>query len=311
MKIRKDGTKRNRFFEKLVVKTQSEMKEFLAEELKRRGREVEVGDGYIYSKGDVPIILAAHMDTVHEEVVSEIVYENGRISSPQGIGGDDRCGIYMILKVIKKYNCHVLFFEDEEIGGVGSEKFTKTETCVQLMDKVNYVIELDRMNSKDAVYYQLDNPEFQDFVEKEFWKTAYGSFTDICHICPALGVAGVNLSCGYYKQHTFDEYVVLSEMETAIEEVKKLIARTKENDVFEYIEYDYYEDDWWFGRYRANFQRDMKEKLYEIAWEEDGVPKYDEVSGITAEEAIGNFVMVHDNVRYRDIEYVVEIKDVY
>ena len=45
--------------------------------------------------------------------------------SPQGIGGDDRCGVWMILQILRTANCHVLFCEDEEVGCVGAKKFTK------------------------------------------------------------------------------------------------------------------------------------------------------------------------------------------
>ena len=69
--------------------------------------------------------------------------------SPQGIGGDDRAGVYMILEIIKQANCHVLFCEDEEIGDIGAKKFVKSNMPLP----VYYIIELDRQRHNDAVYY--------------------------------------------------------------------------------------------------------------------------------------------------------------
>ena len=63
--------------------TQKQLKKYLAKELKRRGRNVEVGDGYIYSPGELPIIICAHLDTVHSETPSVIIKSNGELSSPQ------------------------------------------------------------------------------------------------------------------------------------------------------------------------------------------------------------------------------------
>ena len=60
--------------------------------------------------------------------------------SPEGIGGDDRAGVYMILRILREAKCHVLFCEDEEIGGQGARKSERSST----RPEVNYLIGLDR-----------------------------------------------------------------------------------------------------------------------------------------------------------------------
>ena len=115
--IKKDGTRRNRRLEKMCCMTQEELSVYVEREMVSHNRNVFSGKGWIYSPGTIPILLCAHLDTVHKETPKSIVYEQGRMSSPEGIGGDDRCGVYMILNIIKNYNCHVCFFEDEEYGG--------------------------------------------------------------------------------------------------------------------------------------------------------------------------------------------------
>ena len=312
---KKDTTKRNKRFERLCITSQTDLKKNLVKELSVTERKVVEEDGYIYCEGILPIILCAHMDTVHKELPTEIVYEDGKISSPQGIGGDDRCGIYMIMEIIKKYPCHVIFFEDEEVGGVGSDKFAMSDTCKNLKGKINYAIELDRMNANDAVFYDCDNPDFTDFITKEFWKENYGSFTDICHICPELEIAGVNLSCGYYKQHTTSEYVVLKEMEIAIKEVKKLIARTTENDRFEWIEAkrNYYGNYFNLSRYFKNDDDDddyyystkckkqSNVRCYYICFKsEKGEDIYD-IEACSEAEALGWFMMDNPDKTYNDV----------
>ena len=233
-------------FINLCLPTQKELKKILPQKLIDAGyTEVIVDDGFIYAKGEVPVLLTAHMDTVHKQRVAdyyEFVDENGNhiISSPQGIGGDDRCGIYMILEIIKEHKCSVLFCEDEETGGVGSRKFCKTEFLSDFAD-LKFLIELDRMNGTDAVFYDCDNPEFTKFIEDNTgYKEAYGSFSDISNLAPACGVAAVNLSCGYYHAHTISEEVNVEEMLNTIEVVKELL--TVECEQFEYIEkqYSYY-----------------------------------------------------------------------
>jgi len=333
VKVTTDGTKRNSLFETLCIKSQSELKRYLAKKLRRSGRPTIVRDGYIYSQGSIPILLTAHMDTVHEETPKEIIYRSGVVSSPQGIGGDDRCGIYMILQLIQQYDCHVLFCEDEEIGGIGSDKFTRSETCKSLDDSINYVIELDRKGKDDAVYYSCVNTKFEDFIEEKFFKYSWGSFSDICNICPEMGIAGVNLSCGYYNAHTKNEYVVLSEMEKVIKEVGKLIDRTTDNNKYEYIKkvystrylygrYDDYDEDYYVGynygyNYYGGYNKPYsygdlngttyckvdarKESTYEVLFFRDDQEYFEEVVAYSEEEALGTIMMMYPKVCYDDI----------
>ena len=225
-------------FVDICKKTQTELIKWLPQMLMAQGYEPICGSGYIYAKGTVPVLLTAHMDTVHKETVKDF-YENEEegkhiLSSPQGIGGDDRCGIYMILEIIKTHKCSVLFCEDEEIGGIGSTSFCKTDFIYDLSE-LNYLIELDRAGKDDAVFYDCDNPEFTKFItENTGYIESWGSFSDISILSPACKVASVNFSCGYYKAHTLAEEVVIEEMLNTIEIVKKLLD--VESKQFEYIE---------------------------------------------------------------------------
>ena len=227
-------------FVQLCKYTQEELIKLLPNELAKAGyKDIHIGDGYIYAKGTVPVLLTAHMDTVHKETIKDFYeyidkYDQHVLASPQGIGGDDRCGIYMIMEIIKEHKCSVLFCEDEESGGIGSSKFCKTKFINELKE-MKYLIQLDRMNGTDAVFYDCDNPEFTKFIEDNTgYKEAYGSFSDISNLAPACGVAAVNLSCGYYDPHRLSEEVIVEEMLNTIETVKKLL--TVECEQFEYIE---------------------------------------------------------------------------
>ena len=110
--------------EELYRKSQTEIKNDVCKLYKGNA---EASDGYVYIKGTVPVLLVAHMDTVHEKPVKDIVYtdKGNHISSPQGLGGDDRNGVYMIMEILREIPCHALFVEDEEIGLVGAKKFCK------------------------------------------------------------------------------------------------------------------------------------------------------------------------------------------
>lgn len=221
------------FFE-ILKATQDELKVKLPEVLTQNGYTPQIADGYIYAEGTIPVLLIAHMDTVHKEPVKSIcVSDDGILMSPTGIGGDDRCGVFMILETIKTHHCHVLFTEDEECGLVGASKFANSG----ITPEVNWILEYDRKGDNDAVFYSCDNPEFTEFITDEEigFKLANGSASDISRVAPAINRAAVNLSCGYYNQHHLNEYVVISEMMNNIERGKRLIDKPVDKP-FEYIE---------------------------------------------------------------------------
>lgn len=263
---------------------QPTLKKYVAKQLSTTHSNVQSGDGYVFAQGTMPILLVAHLDTVHKELPHQIFYDETTeaLSSPEGIGGDDRCGVYMVLEIIKKFNCSVLFCEDEEIGTVGANKFIDTDMAQIL--KFNYIIEFDRKGNNDAVFYDCDNPNFEEFITKDFFKTAHGSFTDISILAPFFGCAAVNLSCGYYNAHTKDEYIIIPEMLTVIEEACAILERTTENDAFEYI--DKSENDWgWDWR-----NHDYSEGYYVITYEDErGDTQWFDTRAVSMEEAIGKF----------------------
>jgi di/tripeptidase len=261
-----DSCAKRKKFEKICKMPQAHLKKYLAKELEKTHKEITIDDGFVYAQGTFPVLLVAHMDTVHKHLPQKFVYSKDKniVSDPNGIGGDDRCGVYMILEVVKRFNCSVLFCEDEEVGGIGADKFIETKLAASL--DFNYLIEFDRRGSKDAVFYDCDNPKFTEFICKDFYKEDWGSFSDIATIAPFFGVAAVNLSCGYYKAHTKDEYVVLSEMERSIEEACKILERTTEADVFEYIPA---KNRWGYGSNYAGYYSGYGSGNYGTAWYDD------------------------------------------
>lgn len=307
----------NKAFEYLCTLPQKELKLQLSKYLENTHKEVINKDGFLYAKGTFPVLLVAHLDTVHDALPKKFVYKNGTVSSPQGIGGDDRCGIYIILNILKKFNCSVVFCEDEEIGAIGASKFVK-EDFVKELDYY-YIIELDRKGSNDAVFYDCDNDDFEDFITEDGdWKTNWGSFSDISKIAPALGIAAVNLSSGYYNAHTKAEYVDLNEMENCIGKVCRLLERTTEENRYEYIEakryirggylynWDWEDDETTDSKgYNSSYYTNdysYQECLFAIIFlNEKGEEDIEELYAHSDFEAIGIFLSQYKTLTYENI----------
>ena len=148
---------------KLCNLTQDELKQYVIWELRSIYDSVCVGDGYVLAHGELPVLLVAHLDTVHETLPETIVFDDaiGTLSSPQGIGGDDRCGVLMVLELIREHKCSVLFCENEEKHGVGAMRFVQSCDARDLI--FNYIIEFDRKGSHDAVFYKCENRIWKAF----------------------------------------------------------------------------------------------------------------------------------------------------
>lgn len=124
----------------------------------------------------------------------------------------------MILQIIRTVRCHVLFCEDEEIGGVGADLFVESG----IRPKVNFIVELDRRGWNDAVFYECGNLEFVEFVEGFGFREDAGSFSDISILAPHLETAAVNISAGYENEHTRYEHIDLHHAMRNAERVAKM-----------------------------------------------------------------------------------------
>lgn len=229
-----------------------------------RKEDVIFTDDYILCKGEAPIIFCAHMDTVKRDEVKIIISdkEKGFITSPNLLGGDDRCGVYTLLNLIvySKIKPWVIFTTDEEIGCVGANKAVK-EIKKSYLEGVKLMVEIDRRGSNDCVFYQCDNKDFHTWIQNN---TGYVKTTGSSSDCRVLGkdwdIASVNLSAGYYNEHTKYEYVVVKELCRTIETCFKLLnlSMKEETPKFDYQPTSYYGNNSYIGKnyhYRDNYNK--------------------------------------------------------
>lgn len=228
-----------KLFEQIVGLRQSALKKVMVSFLKKHYPKVVETADYVYCEGGIPIALAAHLDTVFDKPPHEIFYDRQKdvIFSPQGLGADDRAGIFAILRIVQSgLRPHIILTTDEEKGCIGASVLGAIECPFA---DLRYIIELDRRGSDDCVFYDCDNRKFVDYVESFGFIEAYGSFTDICCICEYWEVAGVNLSVGYRDEHSYTEVLFVKQLLATIEKVKKMLTVT-DIPKFEFIPNKFY-----------------------------------------------------------------------
>lgn len=232
MRILKDNDYKT--FEKIAMLSQDSLKSVMTSFLKKKYKDVVATNAYVYAEGNIPIGLVAHLDTVFSKPPVEIFYDTRKnvMWSPQGLGADDRAGIFAIIKIIQSgLRPHIILTTDEEIGGVGATELAKLPCPFK---DLRYLIQLDRRGTNDCVFYDCDNVDFIDYVEEFGFTEAWGSFSDISVLCPAWEIAGVNLSVGYRDEHSYEELLYVSPLLSTIDKVKKMLT-AKDIPSFIYI----------------------------------------------------------------------------
>ena len=198
---------------------------------------------YLFAEGSSPVCLIAHVDTVFttdkkHSSDKEFFYDNNKqvLWSPDGLGADDRAGIYAILQLIGERGLrpHIIITDREELGGLGAQQLIKDFPACPFKE-VKYLIELDRSGKNDCVFYGCGNNQFISFVEQYGFREEFGSFTDISVIAPAWGIAAVNLSVGYMNEHSFIERLYIKNLESTIAKTSTMILTSLEAPFFKYV----------------------------------------------------------------------------
>lgn len=208
-----------------LTQKQNILKNSLESLLREKNYETINRDGYLFAPGDIPLLLVAHMDTAADEVpdINDIEYDKrfNRLVNYYGLlGGDDRCGVYAIMELLKKYRPSVLFTEDEEKGLLGAKK----AVLGIVKPKFKYIIEIDRKGHKECVFYYCGNFDFMDYVTKFGFRKELGTSSDIVELGRVWDIASVNVSAGYHNEHVIGkEYININELEDTISIVGNMI----------------------------------------------------------------------------------------
>ena len=214
--------------------------------LKAKYDNIIITKDYIIATGDIPIALVAHMDTVFKTPVSDLYYDQrkGVLWSPEGLGADDRAGIFAIIKILQEgYRPSVILTTGEEDGGVGACALIEAfPDCP--FPNLKYMIQLDRHGTNDCVFYDCYCPEFVDYVESFGFCERWGSFTDISFLMPEWQIVGVNLSVGYEDEHSYTEILNINPLFDTIRKVKKMLSE-KNIPTFVYDETVASSSMWW------------------------------------------------------------------
>jgi len=191
--------------------------------------------------------VIAHTDTVHSLdniIVTEeiLLNEQGQkkpslkaynhFGHPTGIGGDDKCGVYACLELLKELpNLKAAFFVSEETGCHGSKKASP-----DFFMNVGYGIQFDapgnvmvsefcmgtQLFDRDGEFFKICDVALNEGFQGRHDYQSH-PYTDVYALKNIFDFSCINFAIGYYDYHTKNEYVVVEDVYSGIETGKKMI----------------------------------------------------------------------------------------
>lgn len=270
-----------------VSKNQTDMQLLIIDLCERAGASVEVDQfGNVFAtkghlnEGESYPCLVAHLDSVHDilpEDQYQVLEAGGKAFAINpvrmeftGIGGDDKCGLYIAVQVLAHLNqVKAVFFVDEEIGCEGSGACS-----LEWFQDVGYMLQNDRKGSVDLARticsLEVASQEFQDTIQHLVPKYGRawcdnGGLTDVYELAKrGLNISALNISCSYYDPHTSGEYIDIRELEATLrfnlEAVQSLGLNRYAHNHKQAPRSYFYGGTYWNGFTPANWSTDIPEK---------------------------------------------------
>ena len=192
--------------------------------------------------------VISHTDTVHD-LDTIIVHEEQLLNAqgevkdslkaynlhgfPTGIGGDDKCGVFACLTLLKELPyLKAAFFVSEETGCHGSKKadpefFTNVGYGIQFDAPENWMITEKCFGQilfdRGTEFFEKIDRVLTEGMVKENMQYMVHPYTDVYALRNKFDFSCINFSIGYYNYHTPNEYVVIEDVFNGIEMGRKMI----------------------------------------------------------------------------------------
>lgn len=205
-------------------------------------KEQEVPEDFYF-----PCVIA-HTDTVHNIDTINVREENLRNAQnqlklslkaynnegvPTGIGGDDKCGVFACLTLLKELPyVKAAFFVSEETGCHGSLKadpefFSNVGYGIQFDAPENWMITEQCFGNvlfdRDSDFFEKCDKVLTEGMVNEDMRYMVHPYTDVYALSDKFDFSCINFSIGYYDYHSPQEYVVIEDVYNGIEMGKQMI----------------------------------------------------------------------------------------
>lgn len=168
-------------------------------------------------------IISCHMDQVQKGPPGRIIVEKGKQltvirGEKDGLGADDKNGIWICLNLLTRWDCSFIFSTAEEVIAHEVDHVLKANESV--LSRIPYALVFDRRGKGDIIGVDNDycTLEFQERVASAGKAFGYHPTTGVFSDADSLSnhMECVNLSVGYHDAHSTKEYTIYQELVNAL-----------------------------------------------------------------------------------------------
>lgn len=241
---------------------EDELVNFLPESIQK-----DEDENYFLKIGESKTIFTCHLDTACKTKVEVThVFDGGYIKTDGKsiLGADDKAGMVILLNMIEhKVPGLYYFFIGEEVGCIGSRKASLRTSFFQNYDRI---ISFDRRGTTSVITHQSSrrtcSDSFANALSAEFSKRGIwvkpddtGVYTDSAEFASVIKEC-TNISVGYGKEHTNQEYQDIDYLERLCAAVLKIdfesLPTSRNEKLYEYKSWGgayggyYGNNDYWY-----------------------------------------------------------------
>lgn len=193
--------------------------------------------------------VISHTDTVHnldtinikeelllnaqgERKLSLKAYNDS--NKPTGIGGDDKCGVFACLVLLKELPyLKAAFFVSEEVGCIGSKNaddkfFTNVGYGIQFDAPENWMVTEkcfgEILFDRKSNFFESCNRVLTENMNSDYMEYMVHPYTDVYALKSKYDFSCINFSIGYYDYHSPNEYVVVEDVYNGIKIGRDMIS---------------------------------------------------------------------------------------
>lgn len=251
------------------------------------GIQKDEDENYFLQIGESRTIFTCHLDTACKAKVEVSHVFDGQYIRTDGksiLGADDKAGMVVLLNMIEhKIPGLYYFFIGEEVGCIGSRKASLRTSFFQNYDRI---ISFDRRGTTSVITHQSSrktcSDAFANALSAEFSRLGIyvkpddtGVYTDSAEFASVISEC-TNISVGYGKEHTTQEYQDIDYLERLCNAVLKInfesLPTSRNQKLYEYKSWSgahggyYGNDDYWYDtsgyseEYRSKKKRNRRRR---------------------------------------------------
>lgn len=196
----------------------------MEKELFRQGYNVIHGNGYYFAEGSIPVLLIAHINSIHEEQPIEICKSENFWMAPEGIGGENRCGIYALLQIVRHYHCHILLLNDKINNNITSLLNGLSEDFY-----IAFAIDLALEGKNECLIHRCTDVMIRSALKERGYELTPSAA--ILEFPKNLKLTYISISTGFYDSYLQSERICIDDVWHSVRTIERILDMIADDNI--------------------------------------------------------------------------------